>query len=149
MDSVIRGLAIYFFLLIIFRVSGKRTLAQITTFDLALLLIISETTQQAMIDSDNSIINGLILITTLVGASIGLSFLKGKMSRLEKWIDGLPLIIMKDGKPDEERLKKSRVDEKDIMYAARQQHGLKTLDEVDYAVLEKSGEISIIPKKEE
>lgn len=149
MDSVIRGLAIYFFLLIIFRVSGKRTLTQITTFDLALLLIISETTQQAMIDSDNSIINGLILITTLVGASIGLSFIKEKMPRLEKWIDGLPLIIMKDGKPDEERLKKSRVDEKDIMYAARQQHGLKTLDEVDYAVLEKSGEISIIPKKEE
>ena len=60
MDSVIRGLVVYLVLLIVFRFSGKRTLAQTTTFDLVLLLIISETIQQALLDNDNSMTNGLL-----------------------------------------------------------------------------------------
>ena len=75
MDSVLRGLLVYFFLLIVFRISGKRTLSQTTSFDLVLLLIISETTQQAMVDNDHSITNGFLLIMTLVGTSILLATL--------------------------------------------------------------------------
>ena len=55
MDAIMRGLMVYLFLLVIFRISGKRTLSQVTSFELVLLLIISETTQQAMVDSDHSI----------------------------------------------------------------------------------------------
>ncbi|MGE5436467.1 MAG: DUF421 domain-containing protein [Syntrophothermus sp.] len=148
MDSVIKGLIVYLFLLVIFRFSGKRTLAQTTNFDLVLLLIISETTQQAMVDNDHSITNAFLLIMTLIGSSILLSFLKQRYKKLEQWLEGLPLIIMEDGKLHKDRMKKDRVDESDVLNAARLKHGIENLDQIKYAVIEKNGEISIIPDKE-
>ena len=90
MESVLRGLIVYLFLLVVFRISGKRTLSQTTTFDLVLLLIISETTQQAMVDSDHSITNGFLLIATLVGTSILLGVLKQKFPKLDLLLEGQP-----------------------------------------------------------
>src|SRR5688500_17243780 len=107
MESVIRGLLVYFFLLLIFRISGKRTLSENTNFDLVLLLIISETTQQAMVDDDHSITNGFLLIMTLIGASIALSLLKQRFPALDKWLDGTPLVIMENGKPLKDRMNKT------------------------------------------
>ncbi|HZW40509.1 MAG TPA: YetF domain-containing protein [Ignavibacteriaceae bacterium] len=149
MDSVIKGLIVYLFLLVIFRFSGKRTLAQTTNFDLVLLLIISETTQQAMVDNDHSITNAFLLIMTLIGSSILLSFLKQRYKKLEQWLEGLPLIIMEDGKLHKDRMKKDRVDESDVLNAARLIHGIENLDQIKYAIIEKNGEISIVPNKEE
>ena len=147
MDSVVRGLVVYLFLLLIFRLAGKRTMAQATTFDLALLLIISETTQEAMIDDDHSITNGMLLILTLVGIDIGISLWKQRSKTLEKWVDDVPLILLEDGKPMEERMRKSRVDEADILFAAREHQGLERLEQIKYAVLERSGGITIVPKE--
>jgi uncharacterized membrane protein YcaP (DUF421 family) len=76
MDSILRAAAVYGFLLLLFRVAGKRSLAEMTAFDFILLLIISEATQQAMIDSDNSMVNAFLIILTLTGLNIGLSLLK-------------------------------------------------------------------------
>src|SRR5688500_4793990 len=98
MESVLRGLAVYAFLLLIFRISGKRSLAETSSFDLVLLLIISETTQQAMVDNDHSMFNAFILIVTLIGADVLLSLLKQRAPLVERWLDGIPLIIVKDGR---------------------------------------------------
>jgi uncharacterized membrane protein YcaP (DUF421 family) len=76
MDAVLRGLSVYIFLLIIFRISGKRSLGQVTSFDFVLLLIIAETTQQALLGDDYSVTNAFLLIGTLVGVDIGLSLLE-------------------------------------------------------------------------
>ena len=146
MDSVIRGLIVYFFLLLVFRISGKRTLAQTTSFDLVLLLIISETTQQAMVDGDHSMTNGFLLILTLAGADVALSVFKRRFPTLDKWIDNAPLVIVEDGRPLHDRLKKARVDENDILTAARTAQGLERMDQIKYAVLEHDGQISVIPK---
>jgi uncharacterized membrane protein YcaP (DUF421 family) len=147
MNSVVRGLVVYLFLLVVFRLAGKRTLAQATTFDLALLLIISETTQQAMIDHDHSITNGMLLILTLVGVDILISLWKQRSKTVEKWVDDVPLILLEHGKPIEERLAKSRVDEADILFAAREHQGLERLEQIKYAVLERSGGIRSSPKR--
>ena len=147
MDSVLRGLLVYVFLLAIFRLAGKRTLSEATTFDLVLLLIISETTQQAMIDDDHSMTNGLLLILTLVGSSIVLSLLKQRVPALEKLLDGVPLVIIEDGKMHKDRMDKERVDEEDILEAARSLQGLERIDQIKYAVVERSGDISIVPKE--
>src|SRR5215217_6737717 len=98
MGSIVRVLVIYLFLHLLFRISGKRTLSQMTTFDLLVLLIISETTQQAMVDRDNSMTNGLLMITTLVGVDLLMSLLKQRSKRVETVMDGVPLLIVKDGK---------------------------------------------------
>src|SRR4028118_360895 len=148
MDAVLRASAIYFFLLLIFRLSGKRSIAQITTFDLILLLIISEATQQALLGQDFSLTNAFLVIVTLVGIDIGLSLLKQRSPRIEKILEDEPLIIVEDGRPLLDRMKKVRVDEEDVLIAARILQGLERMDQIKYAVLERNGGISIIPKQE-
>lgn len=147
MDSVIRAVVVYLTLLLIFRVAGKRSLAQITTFDFVLLLIVAEAVQPALADGDDSMTNSFLLVLTLVGLDIGLSLLKGKLPGLEKLIDDVPLVLVEDGKPIAERLRKARVDEEDILTSARQLQGLERMDQIKYAVLERSGGISVIPKQ--
>jgi uncharacterized membrane protein YcaP (DUF421 family) len=145
MESVIRGLIVYLFLLLVFRLAGKRTLSEATAFDLVLLLIISETTQQAMVNDDHSMTNGALLILTLVGTDIFLSFLKRWVPALEPVLDGTAVILIRDGQVLEDRLKHERVDRSDILEAARLQLGLEKLDQIKLAVLERSGKISVVP----
>ena len=146
MDTVVRGLVVYLFLLLIFRIAGKRTLSEATSFDLVLLLIISETTQQAMVNEDHSLSNAAILILTLVGADILLSLVKQWLPATDPWIDGVPVVAVKEGARVREVMDRERVDENDILEAARQQEGLESLDQMKYAVIERGGKISIIPR---
>ncbi|PVY40189.1 DUF421 domain-containing protein [Pontibacter virosus] len=149
METVIRGLILYVFLMIIFRVSGKRTLYEATVFDFVLLLIIAETAEQALVGEDQSMTNSFVLIVTLLLADISLSLLKQKFNYFGKVLDGVPVIILDDGKLLHDRLKKVRVDEADIMESARALQGLQRLDQIKYAILEKDGKITIIPKEQE
>ena len=145
MDTVIRGLAVYFFLLLVFRLAGKRTLAETSNFELVVLLIISETTQQAMTNNDHSMTNAFLLIITLLGASIGMSWLKLKFPAVERWAEGTPVVLIEDGRLHHDRMRAARVGEDEILAAARQTHGLERMDQVKHAVLETGGAISIIP----
>jgi uncharacterized membrane protein YcaP (DUF421 family) len=146
MDAVLRAAAIYFFLLVIFRIAGPRTIAQMTTFDFVLLLVIAEATQQGLIGDDFSLTQAMLLIVTLIVMDIGLSLLKEKLPFLDKWMEGSALVIVEDGKPLQERMKGARVDESDVLVAARELQGLERMDQIKFAVLERTGEISIIPK---
>lgn len=147
MDAILRGIGVYLFLLMLFRIAGRRTLAQMTNFDFVLLLIISEATQNAMIGNDYSLSNGMLVILTLVGIDISLSLLKQRFHILERYLDGLPLVLVVDGRPIAELLKRARIDEQDILSSAREKHGLERMDQIRYAVLENHGSISIIPKE--
>lgn len=148
MDIVLRGLCIYLFLLVIIRLSGRRTLGETTTFDFVLVLIIAETTQQALLGEDFSVTAAALLITTLVGMDILLSLVKNRFPRAERLIDGLPLVIVDQGRPLHDRMRRSRVDEEDVLAAARKYQGLERMDQIKYAVLEANGGISIVPKGE-
>jgi uncharacterized membrane protein YcaP (DUF421 family) len=147
METVIRGAAIYLFLLVIIRASGRRTLAEATPFDFILLLIIAETTQQALLGDDFSITNALVLIVTLVVIDIGLSYVKRWFSVASRLVEGTPTVLIHEGKVDERALKRSRVDIQDVLTAARTRQGLESLDEIKHAVLETDSGISIIPWK--
>lgn len=148
MESILRGLAVYAFLMVIFRISGKRSLAEITTFDFVILLILAETTQQALLGEDYSLINCFLLVATLMTAEVLLSMWKRHHPLVDKILDGVPLILVDNGKLLEDRMQRSRVNKDDILVAAREKHGLERLDQVKYAVLERSGGISIIPRDE-
>jgi uncharacterized membrane protein YcaP (DUF421 family) len=147
MDSVLRALAVYFGLLIIFRLTGRRALAQMTTFDLVLVLIISETIQQAMVDNDQSITNAFVLVLTLVGSATLISILKQRSTRVEKWTEGLPVFVIENGKMHHDRMGELRVDEDDIMAAARQTQAVEKMDDIKHVIVENSGQISVIPKQ--
>jgi len=144
-DSILRALAVYTFLLVLFRVAGKRSLSDMIAFDFILLLIISEAIQQALLNDDNSMTNAFIVVTTLVGLNIALSLVKQRSQTLDKLLEGTPVVLVEHGRLLKERMDRVRVDEEDVMHAARQQQGLERLDQIKYAVLERSGGISIIP----
>ena len=145
MDSVIRAAIIYGFVLLVFRIAGKRSVAEITTFDFVLLLILSETTQAALVKNDNSITNAMILIVTIVGLDVTLSLIKQRSKTVEKLLESAPIVIVENGTPLKDRMQKSRVDESDVLAAARTLRGLERMDQIKYAVLERNGGISIIP----
>ena len=148
MESVLRGAAVYGLLLVIFRLTGKRSLGQITTFDFILLLIISEAIQNGLVGASYSVTHALVLILTLVVIDMGLSFLKTRVPVLERWLEGTPLIIVQNGHALHDRLNRSGVDVSDVLRAARSTHGLERMDQIKYAVLERNGDISIIPRRD-
>jgi uncharacterized membrane protein YcaP (DUF421 family) len=145
MDIVLRAFAIYLFLLVLFRLTGKRTLSELSTFDFILLLIISEATQNALIGEDYSVVTGMTVILTLVLLDLGLSILKKKYNVVEKITEGVPVVIVDHGRMLEDRMKKTRIARDDILQAARENKGLERMEQIKYAVLESNGGISIIP----
>jgi uncharacterized membrane protein YcaP (DUF421 family) len=145
MNSIIRGVIVYFFLLLVFRISGKRTLAKITTFDLVLTLIISEAVQQSLLDEDHSMTNSFLLVLTLVAADIGLSIAKHRFPAVKKVLDGQPVVVVRDGSFVSETLDKERIEKDDVLLSARERHGIGRLADIRHAILEESGGISVIP----
>lgn len=145
MELILRGVAVYLFLLVLFRILGKRSLSETTTFDFVLLLIVGEATQQALLGNDFSVTNALVLITVLMGVDIVFVKLKGRYKKLDRLLEGTPLILVHHGKPLTLRMKESHMDTEDILEAARLSHGLERLEQIKYAVLERDGQISIIP----
>jgi len=145
MNSVVNGLITYGFLWLIFRVAGKRTLSETTTFDFILLLIISECVQNALVDSDNSFTHAALLVVTLVGADILMSQITSRSSLMEKFMNSSPAIIVDHGNPNAKQMKRSRIQVADVLSAAREKHGLERLEQIKFAILEQHGGISIIP----
>jgi uncharacterized membrane protein YcaP (DUF421 family) len=134
------------FLLLIFRISGKRSLRNATTFDFVLLLIVAETTQQALVGDDSSITGAFLLIVVLVGLDVSLSLVKRWSPRIDRLLEGQPLVILRNGVPLRRRMHIERVDEEDILSAARETRGLDSLEQIKRAVLERNGAISIVPR---
>lgn len=148
MESVLRATAVYLMLLLVFRVSGNRSIGQITAFDFILLLIISEAIQEAMITKDYSVTNAFLVVVTLVGIDIMMSLWKQKSERVAKILDGVPILVVEDGKPHEDRMRMERVDESDILAAARENQGIERMDQIKHVIVEANGGITIVPKKQ-
>jgi uncharacterized membrane protein YcaP (DUF421 family) len=145
MEPVIRAVTIYVAVMVFIRFSGRRTLAELTVFDFVLLLIISEATQQGMIRDDYSLTNAIVVIVSLILIDIILSLIRQKWNVVDRWFEGVPMVLINDGKLLKDRLDRSRVDENDILEAARRLRGLENMSQIRYAVLEKDGSITIIP----
>jgi uncharacterized membrane protein YcaP (DUF421 family) len=145
-NPVIRAAAVYLLLLVVFRLAGKRTLAQVTSFDLVLLLIISEAVAQALVGDDYSLVNAALVVLTLVLLDVGLGLVK-RSPKGSKWLEGLPVVIVENGRLLRDRMQRAQVDEDDVLTAAQRQLGLERLDQVKYAVLERSGGIAVIAKE--
>lgn len=147
MDSVLRAAAMYLALMVLFKIAGRRSLAELTTFDFLLLMIIGEATQQALLGNDFSLTNSMLVIVTLIVIDVGLSLLKQRSQWVSQLIDGGPTIIVENGKFLHKRLRHARLIEADIMEAARSSQGIETLDQIKFAILERNGKISVIAQE--
>ena len=147
MEMIFRAVAIYLILLVVFKVVGRRALLQMTSFDLILLLIISEATQQALLGNDFSVTGAMLTIITLVAIDMLFGILKKYFSAAESMLDGSPVILVLHGELQIDKLKKVDVSCDDILVSARQNQGITELKKIKYAILESNGHISIIPEE--
>ena len=146
-SAVLRPLAIYGGIFALLRLTGKHSLGAISTFDFVLLLIISEAVSNALLAGDNAISSALLAAGTLVFVDIVLSLVKRQSRFMDRLIEDEPIILVTRGRVHRERLRKERVDEDDILEAARRTQGLERMEQIRFAVLERGGDISIIPEK--
>jgi uncharacterized membrane protein YcaP (DUF421 family) len=138
--------AIYLLLLLIFRIAGRRTLSETSTFDLVLLLIIGETTQQAMVgNEDDSVMSAAVAILSLVSLDMGINYLKKLSPTFDYLLEGHSILLIHEGKIRHAALDAHSLDMEDLREAARLSHGLTDMEDVRQATLERDGKISIVP----
>ena len=146
MDAVIRATAMFVIIMVLFRIGGKRSLSQVTTFDFVVLLVIGESTQHALLGDDFSVATVAIAIATLLTLDRAADLLGYRFPSIGRILESTPLVLADDGNLLHDRMKRVQVTDHDILAAARELHGLESLDQVKFAVLEQSGSISIIPR---
>ena len=115
MDMVLRAIAIYLVLMVVFKIAGRRALLQMTSFDLILLLIISEATQQALLGNDFSVTGAALTIITLVVVDILFGTLKKYVKGAENLIDGTPVVLVENGQMLENKMREADITRDDIM----------------------------------
>ncbi|TMD31466.1 MAG: DUF421 domain-containing protein [Chloroflexi bacterium] len=142
-ELVIRAVVIYVALLVALRLFGKREVGQFTLYDLVFILLVANALQPAITGPDTSVVGGIVLIVALVGTN----YLVGKfdnMPRFHRLFTPAPAVIVKDGKYLADVMKREGVDKEEVEMSMRE-HGIKDMKEVQLAVLEPDGTISIVP----
>jgi uncharacterized membrane protein YcaP (DUF421 family) len=142
-DIVLRTAVIYLFVLLGIRLSGKREVGQMTPFDLALLLLISNAVQNAMTGPDTSLIGGIAAALTLLLMNYLIAELSGSNRRFRKIIQGQPTLLVHDGQVLSAHLAKEHVSMDELERALRE-HGINNPHQVALAVLEVDGSISCL-----
>lgn len=145
MDSVIKATVVFFALWAIFRVSGRRTLGEMTAFDFVLILIIGGSTQRAITGQDYSLTNALLLVATFVTLDVALSIAELRWPAFRRILNAMPMIVVENGTVLRRRIRSARVTEDNILEAARRLHGLERIDQIKFAILESTGAITIVP----
>jgi uncharacterized membrane protein YcaP (DUF421 family) len=145
-EKIVRPIVVYFFLVIVLRLAGKRELAQLNPFDLVVLISLSNTVQNAIIGDDNSVTGGLIGAASLIGVNFLTVRFLYKHPKLEELAEGKAALLIEDGAINHDRLKEELISMNELEIAAHRQ-GLGSLEEVQQATLEPGGAICFVPKK--
>jgi uncharacterized membrane protein YcaP (DUF421 family) len=143
LQIVLRTGVIYLLVLIGVRLSGKREVGQMTPFDLTLLLLLSNSVQNAMTGPDTSLTGGAVAACTLLVLNYGVAAVSGSNRRLRRFIEGEPSLLVHDGKIIESHMARERVS-MDELHRALREHGINSCDQVALAVLEVDGSISCL-----
>ena len=143
---VLRTLVVYFFILAGFRVSGKREVGQLAPFDFALILLIANAVQNAMVGPDTSLLGGLVAAAVLLLVNFLLGRLAANNRKVEQLLRGRARILVNRGKIDDDNLKDEGITHQELMQALRE-NGCGTVHDCRLAVLEVDGTISVIAEK--
>jgi len=139
-EKVLRSLVVYIALVAALRLVGKRLLAQLNPFDFVVLLILSNTVQNAIIGNDNSLAGGLVGAAALLGVNYMMVALTYRSPTIERLVEGSPDVLIEHGTVRDEALARERISHLELAAAARKQ-GFESLDEIDHAVLDPGGAI--------
>jgi uncharacterized membrane protein YcaP (DUF421 family) len=143
MDIVLRATVVFFVLMGLLRIMGRRELAELTPFDLVVLIVLGDLIQQGVTQEDMSITGASIAVGTMCLWTIILSEFTFRFGSARRVFKSVPLIVLQDGRPFDKVLRAQRIDMDYLRDAARQQ-GIADLDQVKLAVLEPDGMLSFI-----
>jgi uncharacterized membrane protein YcaP (DUF421 family) len=145
MDLVIRATVVFFFIFLVTRIAGRRELSTLQPFDLILLVVLGDLVQQGITQSDQSVTGTLIVISTITLLSVAVSWVSFHSSRVRVITEGEPIVLVEDGALIERNLRRERLTHSDVEEAARRQQ-IASINEIRWAILERDGSISVIPK---
>lgn len=148
MTAIFRAILGYYFLVFIMRVVGRRPGRQMTPMEFVLIFFSGGLTLTAIVADERSITNALCQIMAIAVAHYFLAWIRQKSPAIGRAVDGTPMVLLQKGQWHIEAMDGTLIKDDDVMAAARER-GLETLDQIDYAVYERSGEISVIPRSEE
>ena len=140
---VIRATVIYFFIITAIRIFGKRELSQLSVIDLVFILLISNSVQNAMVGESTSLMGGILAAGTLFVLNHIMGNLFYRSKKFSSLIQGEPLMLIYEGKAIKKHLEKAKISE-DELKAAMREHGVERISEVNLAVLERDGNISVL-----
>ncbi|MBS1964950.1 MAG: DUF421 domain-containing protein [Chloroflexi bacterium SZAS-1] len=145
LEKVLRPIIVYIFLIVGLRLAGKRELAQINTFDFVVLLMLSNTVQNAIIGDDNTVTGGIIGAISLLVANYLVVRFMFRHTKLTQLLDGAPVTLIKHGKLQRRQLDHELITRNELMAAAYRQ-GFRSLENIEECVLETGGSLAFIPK---
>jgi uncharacterized membrane protein YcaP (DUF421 family) len=140
---ILRTLVVYFFILAGFRLAGKREVGQLSPFDFALILLMANAVQNAMVGSDTSLVGGLVAAGVLLTINVALGRVVARRRGMERLVRGRARLLVHRGKIDQENLQAERISHDELLQALRE-NGCATVEECRLAVLETDGTISVI-----
>lgn len=143
---VLRAVAVYLMVMVLMRVSGKRAVGQFTPFDLVLLILIGNAVQNGINGGDNSLTGAFVMAGTLIALNYAVAFATSRSRRAEQIIEGVPVVVARDGKLFEQVLRRELVSRDDFDEALRT-CGVRHLHQVEIALLETNGRISVVQKE--
>lgn len=141
-ELILRGTLVYILLIVLLRISGKRQIGQMAPFDLVLLLVLSNSIQNAMNGGDNSVTAGVISAITLVGLNHIIGTLTFRSKKIEALIEGRPDVLIHNGNLFTDVMKRSHLTHHELNAALRG-NGCASIQEVHYAILENNGQITV------
>jgi uncharacterized membrane protein YcaP (DUF421 family) len=146
METVIRATIVYLFLWVVTRAVGKKELSGMSSFELILLVIMGDLIQQGVTQQDTSLTAALLAVATLAVLIVGVSWVTFRFKRVGPVAEGLPVIVVRDGRIQREALRVERLSEDEVAEQARQQ-GIPDLKEVLVGVLETDGKFSFVTQQ--
>jgi uncharacterized membrane protein YcaP (DUF421 family) len=146
MDIAIRAVILYVFVFLLMRIVGRRELSNLQPFDIVLLIIIGDALQQGLTQSDYSLTGAMIAVGTFALLQVGTSYLSFRVRKTRPVLEGYPMVVVQDGKVIEGNLKRERITVDELAEEARAQQ-IASFDDIEWAVLETSGNLTFIPKK--
>jgi uncharacterized membrane protein YcaP (DUF421 family) len=146
MDIVLRGIVVYLFIWLLTRIIGRRELSTLEPFDLILLIVLGDLVQQGVTQNDFSVTGALLASGTIAMMTLLFSWLAFRFHRLQPVLEGDPVILVERGTPIERNLRRNRITLEELAAQARLQQ-VAYLEDIEWAVLETSGSISVIPKR--
>lgn len=145
---VLRATAIYALVMVLIRVSGKRAVGQFTPFDLVMLILVGNAVQNGINGGDNSLTGAAIMATTLIALNYGVAYITARSRRVERIVEGEPVVLARNGKLFEGVLRRELVSRDDFRESLRM-NGIDDVAKVELALLETNGSISVVAKRED